>query len=93
MTAIEPNSMTTGTTISVTITGSGFIPGAKVTFVNGSGGPTPRTSNVVVVNSSRITATVKVNHEKSGPARVWDVRVTNSNGAQATLVDGFTVIR
>ncbi|HEV8382690.1 MAG TPA: hypothetical protein VGQ29_13970 [Gemmatimonadales bacterium] len=93
VTAIEPNSMATGTTISVTITGSGFIPGAKVTFVNGSGGPTPKASNVLVVNSSRITATVKVNHEKSGPARVWDVRVTNSNGAQATLVDGFTIIR
>ncbi len=90
VTGIDPNSMQAGTTIDVTITGSGFEAGADVTFENGSG-PTPSASNIVVVDASTITATVTA--KSGGPPRdrVWDVRVTNPDGSSGVLVGGFTV--
>ncbi|MFC1765076.1 PKD domain-containing protein [Planctomycetota bacterium] len=73
----------------VTISGSGFVEGASVTFENGAG-PTPQASNVQV-SSNAITLTITV---KSGPRdRVWDVRVTNPDGSSAVVVDGLTVAR
>ena len=51
--AISPTSYARGTTVSVTITGSNFVPGAKVT------GPTGQViDGVVVVSSTTITADV-----------------------------------
>jgi hypothetical protein len=95
VTAIEPPTMQAGTTEGVTITGSGFVAGANVTFENGSG-PTPQASNVVVIDVDadgvpEITATVKA--KKGGPRRdrLWDVRVTNPDGSTDVLVGGFTV--
>ncbi len=89
VTSIVPNTMRAGTTISVTITGSGFVAGANLTFENGVG-PAPTTSNVVVV-ANTITATVTVGSGGPPRNRVWDVRVTNPDGSTGDLVDGFTV--
>lgn len=90
VTSIDPNTMLAGTTISVTITGSGFVTGADVTFESGSG-PAPTASNVFVVDANTITATVTA--KSGGPPRnrVWDVRVTNPDGSPGVLPDGFTV--
>ena len=65
--------------------------GADVTFENGNG-PTPTASNIIVVDSNTITA--EVTAKSGGPPRnrMWDVRVTNPDGASDVLVDGFTVI-
>ena len=86
--SINPNTMQAGTTVDVTIIGSGFATGADVTFENASG-PTPTASNVVVVDANTITATVTV--KSGGPPRnrVWDVRVTNPDGSSGVLMDGF----
>ena len=89
--AINPNTIASGATINVTITGSGFAPGASVTFENGEG-PTPSATNVVVVDANTITATVTVRSGGPRRNRVWDVRVTNLDGSTGSLVDGFTVI-
>ncbi len=89
--SIALNTIAAGTTIDVTITGSGFVAGANVTFENGSG-PTPTASNVVVSgDGTSITATVAT--KSGGPPRnrVWDVRVTNPDGSFGVLVGGFTV--
>ncbi len=90
VTAINPNTMQAGSTISVSITGSGFITGADVTFENGAG-PTPTASEVVVIDSTTITA--KITAKSGGPprSRVWDVRVTNPDGSSGVLVNGLTV--
>ncbi len=90
VTSIVPNTMQSGTTIDVTISGSGFAAGAEVTFENGSG-PSPTTSNVVVGDANTIMGTVTA--KSGGPRRnrVWDVRVTNPDGSSGVLVDGFTV--
>jgi hypothetical protein len=88
VTGISPNSMSAGQTISVTISGTGFVTGATVTFVNGSGSP-PTASNVVVVNSTTISATVKA--PKTARTSTWGVHVTNPGGTSATLASAFSV--
>lgn len=90
VTSIDPNTMQAGSTIDVTITGSGFAAGASVTFEDGSG-PAPQASKVVFADASSITATVTA--KSGGPPRnrVWDVRVTNPDGSSGLLVDGLTV--
>ena len=85
VTSISPNTVQPGKSVNVTITGAGFAQGMAVGFENGSG-PAPVASNVVVVNSTTITATVSAKNGGGKQARVWDVRV----GA-GTLFRAFTV--
>ena len=87
---ITPDTASQNTTVEVTVNGSGFVDGATLTLSGGSG-PTPTVSDIVVVEDATITARVRV--KAGGPARVrlWDVVVTNPDGASATLVDGFAV--
>jgi hypothetical protein len=88
--AISPNTVVAGFAIDVTISGSGFAPGATLAFVNGTG-PAPSGSNVVVGAANTITATVTT--KRGGPRRdrLWDVRVTNPDGSSAALAGGLTV--
>ncbi len=90
VTAIDPNTMQAGTTIDVTITGSGFIAGAGVSFENGAG-PAPTASKVVVIDSNTITATITAKSGGPPRPRVWDVRVTNPDDSSGLLMDGFTI--
>lgn len=87
---IDPNSVSSGSSISVTITGSGFASGASVSFENGSG-PSPEASNIVVVSETEISATVTA--KSGGPPRnrTWDVAVTNTDGSSGILAGEFTV--
>jgi hypothetical protein len=82
---ITPNAAPQGSITPVTITGSNFAPGMGVSFENGSGAR-PEASNVTVVDSTTITATVTI--KTGGPKndRVWDVRV-----GSGVLPDGFLV--
>jgi len=86
--SITPNRIFVGTVLDVTIRGSNFAPGMAVGFENGTG-PTPVASNVTVLDSKTIVATVSV---KGGGRRrddlVWDVRV-----GPTLLANGFEVIR
>jgi hypothetical protein len=90
ITSVQPNSTAVGTSVSVTISGSGFASGATVSFENGSG-PSPTASGVVVVNGQTITATFTARSGGPRRTRVWDVRVTNPDGTSAVLAGGFTV--
>jgi len=86
--AISPDMMQAGTSIDVTISGSGFVDGAEVTFKNGAG-PSPAAS-VTSVSGTTIDAVVTA-HKKAKLA-AWDVRVTNPDGATAVLLEGFAVV-
>jgi hypothetical protein len=89
--SISPNSMPAGSTINVTISGSGFAAGADVTFENGAG-PAPEASGVsVAVDGTSLTATVTAKSGGPPKNRIWDVRVTNPDSSTDVLVDGFTV--
>ena len=90
--AVVPNSAQAGMSVDVTITGAGFAQGAVVTFENGSG-PAPTASNVVVVDSHTITATITTKGGGPRRNRVWDVRVRNPDESSAALVGGFTITR
>ena len=65
----------------MTITGTNFATGATVTF-----GSTAAT-NVVVVNSTTITATTP-----AGSAGAVTVTVTNVSGQSGSLANGFTYV-
>ena len=88
VTGMTPNAVQVGKSVSVTIIGSGFVAGATVTFVNGSG--RAPTANVTSVSPTTIQATVTA-HKKAKGGVVWDVRVANPDGSSGVLVDGLTV--
>lgn len=85
--SISPNSAGDGEVVTVVIGGSGFADGMNVSFENGRGSK-PVASNVVVVDSTQITATVTVKHRGGkGGDNVWDLVV-----GSGVLVDAFTVV-
>ena len=84
--SLSPGSTRLGTSVPVTITGTGFTSGVSVSFANGNGAA-PTLKNVVVVNDTTITATVSVPRKKMGTDPVWDLRV-----GSATLPNAFTVL-
>ncbi len=91
VTGITPASMAAGKTEPVTIHGSGFdLNWVEVTFENGDGA-SPQAFSIVVSSSSTIFAIVTVKKGGKRRNRVWDVRVTNSDGSSAVLLGGFTV--
>ncbi len=77
--SIAPTSGTTAGGTSVTISGTGFLPNASVTF-----GATPGT-NAVVASSTSITATTPAH-----AAGAVNVVVTNTDGQNGTLPNGYT---
>lgn len=84
--SITPNTARPGTSVSVTITGTGFTQGVAVGFENGSG-PVPLVGNVVVAADGKtITATVTVKNGGAKQTRYWDLRV-----GSGMLFRAFTV--
>jgi hypothetical protein len=92
VTSILPNLLKAGSGTSVTVTGTGFAPGATLSFANGPG-PAPTASNVTFVSPTTLTAWVKVGKKGAKGSRVWDVVVTNPGGQAGVLPGGFTVIK
>jgi hypothetical protein len=92
VTSIMPASMRVGTSVNVTISGTGFEPGLQVSFAGGQGS-TPTVSRVTVLSSTTVTATVSVGTAGPKKTRYWDVVVVNPNGQKATLPRGFTVVK
>lgn len=90
--AVNPNSVQAGSSVGVTITGSGFASGVTVSFENGTG-PAPSVSGVTVVDGDTMTATVSTKSGGPPGSRVWDVRVTHPDGSSGVLSGGFTVMR
>ncbi|MDA1315448.1 MAG: Ig-like domain-containing protein [Acidobacteria bacterium] len=88
--SMAPSIIQKGTSATVTVGGSGFLNGAGVSFVNGAG-PSPSVSSVNVGDSSTITALVAVPAGGGSRDRVWDLRVTNPGGANATLARALTM--
>lgn len=87
--SLNPNQAAVNTTVTVTITGSGFENNASVAFF-GAQGPAPQVLSVQVVNSSTILVLVTTANDGT-TAQTWDVRVTEPGGATASLTSAFTV--
>ena len=90
VTGITPDTMQAGTTIDVTLIGAGFAPGASVSFESGQG-PAPSASNVLVLDSNTVSATVTAGSGGPPRDRVWDIRATNLDGSTGVLSGGFTI--
>lgn len=75
--SVTPSSVYAGSSVTVTIRGTGFAAGMAVGFENGSG-PAPIATNVVVVDPNTITATVTVKSGGGRRERFWDVRVSSA---------------
>ncbi len=88
--SITPASVTVGGSVNVVISGGGFESGANVELLNGEG-KQPTVSNINVVDTSTITATISTRNGGPPRDRFWDVVVTNPGGSSAVLVAGFTV--
>jgi hypothetical protein len=88
--SIMPDTMAAGTSIAVTIGGSGFMAGATVTFENGLG--VAPSAKVTSVSGTTIEAAVTA-HKNAKPGVLWDVRVTNPDGSSDVLGGGFTVTK
>ena len=84
--SMTPNTAQAGTAMSVTITGTGFSSGMAVGFENGTGGA-PVVSNVRVVNSTTITATVTVKKGGGKQVRYWDLRVGSGTLFRALAIN------
>jgi subtilisin len=82
--AVSPGQGTRGSTVPVTIDGSGFVSGATV-----SAGSGITVSNVAFVSSSRLTASFAIDGAASTGPR--DITVTNPNGNGGSLASGFSV--
>src|SRR4029079_15083982 len=82
VTQISPSQGPTTGGTSVTITGSGFLDGATVTF----GGAAA--TNVVVVSATTITA-----NTRAGSPGVVDVVVTNANTTSFNYSESFTYLQ
>ncbi|MHC4470044.1 MAG: Ig-like domain-containing protein [Planctomycetota bacterium] len=90
--SINPNTMNAGSSVNVTVLGTGFVAGSTLTFENGTGG-TPTASNVVVMSATTITARVSVSNSGPRGTRTWDVVVKKPTGQTARLVGGFKVVK
>jgi hypothetical protein len=91
ITKIVPNMAQVGSTVNLTITGTGFVNGAVVTFEGGLG-PAPQITSTTVANTNTIVITVNVVADTSQGNQIWDVRVTNPDKSTAILPDSFRVV-
>jgi hypothetical protein len=82
--AVTPNQGTMGTTVPVTIDGTGFVSGATVTA-----GPGITVGNVAFVSSTRLTASFAIGSSATAGRR--DVTVMNPSNSGGALINGFTV--
>ena len=87
VTGINPNVGITGSSISTTISGAGFVNGAIAKFSQGSTLLT--VTNLIVVSQNQINCIVNLNEAATGQ---WNITVTNPGSPPGTLANGFTVI-
>jgi hypothetical protein len=85
--SISPMSINQGQTVSVTVAGSNFLPGAVLSF-GGSGGLT-----IIPISQTESQITALVGADASAPIEMKDVSVTNPDGQIATLFNAFRVTK
>ncbi len=87
--SITPITAQAGTTVTLTITGFGFQPGAAIAFEGGQGMP-PGVAAIQVVNSTSMNVTVLAVDSTPRP-QTWDLRLTNPDGTSFLVENAFTV--
>lgn len=86
VTAIQPNVVKQNAgSVSLTVTGSGFVPGVTLALEAGDG-PSPRVRQVRFDSSTQLTANVEIRAGGPPRDRLWDVRVTNPDGSTSVAI-------
>jgi nitrous oxidase accessory protein NosD len=88
---IEPASAQAGTTLEITVTGTGFVPDAIVNFEGAQGLP-PLVTKVQLQSSETMVITVMVPADTPFGQQVWGLRITNPDLSTFLLQDAFTVV-
>ncbi len=88
--SITPSPVKVGAT-DIIINGAGFNFGVKVSFENGAGGKSPIISNLSLLNSETISATVYAESSTPYKLQYWDIRITNLDGTTLLLKKYFIV--
>ncbi len=87
---LAPSVIEADKSTNVTVTGSGFVEGASLSFQNGNG-KTP-TATTQSVSATQVVASVFAYSNGPNKDRTWDVTLTNGGpGQQQTLVQALTV--
>ncbi len=89
--SISPASMRTGSAATMTVNGSGFAPGARLTFTGGLG-TAPVATNVVLSGSTRLTARVSATGATASSSRYWTAVVTNPDGQSGSLSGALRIM-
>ena len=88
VTSSTPNAGVVGTTVTITgIAGTGFQPGATVSYQQGATSIT--LTNVVVASPTQITGTLVI--PSGSPTGLYNIVVTNTDGLSGTATNAFTI--
>ena len=87
ITSVSPVAADPGVTVTLSISGSGFLPGAQVVLLDDANMPITAT-NVVYVSANQLEATFA-----PLPSGLYTVKVVNPSGASAILEHAFAVMR
>ncbi|MHB8164417.1 MAG: PGF-pre-PGF domain-containing protein, partial [Methanoregula sp.] len=88
VTGITPSSGQNTTTVSITnLAGTGFS-GTPTVNLTRAGYSNITATAVTLVSANQLTCTFDLTNKMSG---IWNVNVTNSDGQQAALLNGFTI--
>ena len=85
---VSPTSGTNDRSLSVTVTGTGFIIGAKLQIVPAWAGDVIPATNVTVLSPTALTGDFNLINKSQGP---YIVGVLNPDGTSATLTNGFNI--
>jgi hypothetical protein len=88
VTGVVPPMAPTNSMPSLTINGTGFLPGATATLTMGTGTPITLSGITVAADGTSLTGTADLTGATPG---AYDVTVTNTDGCSFTLSGGFTV--
>lgn len=86
--SVSPASGVQNTVVSATITGNRFEPGVTARLENAGAGVSITATDIVFVSASQITCSFNLS---GAPLGNYDVVVTNPDGSEARLVNGFRV--
>ena len=85
--SISPSSGSPGQTLTVTINGQNFQPGATVSFEDGIG-----VNDVLFVNSETLIASITIDPNIQNTSSARTVTVTNPDGGSGSLASAFRII-
>ncbi len=90
LTKLTPDTIDSGSTEIIVVTGSGFVDEITLLFYDGKG-PEPTVEDVEFVDAQTLIITVKIKSGGPSEKRVWHLSASNPNGDSAIVENALTV--